>query len=394
MQLTNIPAKFPVPFASSAVSPFIRTIPTAPTGTPGQASLQTGFPSPNFSPVAAGGVPPFGEDFNGILNQATAWDQWQATGVAFPPYDPTFQTNIAGYPQTAIVSSLVQLGLFYMSIVDNNLTNPDAGGAGWIVFWRQLIANADLYVNASTGNDSNNGLTTATAKRTIGAAVTTAWTFTANSQFTVTIHVAPGTYNEAVTTPVFIGPFVTIVGSSGNPSDVLVNASIGDCFLVAGPNNLTVQAVTVESSGASILAGFGAINGASLITNNTRSLGLTGAVFAAASGGNINPGTHTVNGNATGLFNANTAGTIGPNGATNYSFSSAVTFSGATAVVQSGGIINLPITSPITFTNPGNVTGQRFNASINGVIFAPSLGVNFFPGTIAGASATGGQAVF
>src|SRR6185437_15246640 len=194
MQLTDIPVKFSLPFADAAVAPYIRAIPASPSGTPGQASLSTGFPPENFNPVAAGGVPPFGSDFNGILNQSTSWNQWQGTGVAFPPYDAAFQTAISGYPNTAIVSSLVAPGLFYMSIVDNNVTNPDTGGAGWIVFWRQLIGNQDLYVNASTGNDSNNGLTLATPKRTIGAAVTTAWTFTANSQFTVTIHVADGTY--------------------------------------------------------------------------------------------------------------------------------------------------------------------------------------------------------
>jgi hypothetical protein len=128
-----IPAKFPITFASSAGGSFIRTVPQTPTGTPGQASLQTGFPPENFSPVSTGGVPPFGQDFNGILQQITAWNQWQAaSGIV--PYDSTFQTAIGGYPQNAIVQSATTLGIIYLCTVDNNLTNPDSAGAGWVSF--------------------------------------------------------------------------------------------------------------------------------------------------------------------------------------------------------------------------------------------------------------------
>ena len=35
--------------------------------TPGAASYNDGFPPLTRTPVAAGGVPPFGEDMNGIL---------------------------------------------------------------------------------------------------------------------------------------------------------------------------------------------------------------------------------------------------------------------------------------------------------------------------------------
>ena len=73
MKIANIPSKFAIPFASSAGAGYIRTIPQTPTGTAGQASLQQGFPPENFSPVSAGGVPPFGQDFNGLLNQVTSW---------------------------------------------------------------------------------------------------------------------------------------------------------------------------------------------------------------------------------------------------------------------------------------------------------------------------------
>jgi hypothetical protein len=394
MQLSDIPAKFTIPFADSAVAPFIRTIPIAPSGTPGQASLQTGFPQENFSPVAAGGVPPFGEDFNGIFNQTTAWNLWQATGVAAAPYDATWQTAVNGYPKYALVSSLVSFPLIFMSIVDNNVTNPDTGGAGWIVFWRQLIGNQNLYVNASTGNDSNNGTSTATAKRTIGAAVTTAWTFTANSQFTVTINVAPGTYNEAVATPGFIGPATIITGSSGNPADVTVQGgNAGSAIQVSGPNTLTVSNVRVGTTGAG-LNGFNVLSGATMITSNTQSIATGGAIFAASSSGTLVPGAHaSIGASAWAYFFAQTGGVIDIPTVT-YTVGANISFSFATVHAESGGIVNFPSSSPATFTIGGNtVTGARFTATVNGVILQAGLGANYLPGSAAGSTSSGGQCI-
>lgn len=133
MQLSQIPAKFAIPFANSAGGSFIRAIPQASQigVNPGFASLTDGFPPLNFTPIASGGFPPFGQDMNGLMNQTTAWSRWQsAGGPVF--YDATFQAACGGYPQYAVVRSLVNPNIFWESSVDNNLTNPDAGGANWI----------------------------------------------------------------------------------------------------------------------------------------------------------------------------------------------------------------------------------------------------------------------
>lgn len=135
MQIASIPVKFPIPFANSAGGPYIRTIPAASQiGTnPGFASLTDGFVPLNMQPVASGGIPPFGQDMNGILKQATAWLQWAQAGGAIQ-YDASFQSLISGYPQGAVVASATALGLFWQSIVDNNVTNPDSGGDNWITY--------------------------------------------------------------------------------------------------------------------------------------------------------------------------------------------------------------------------------------------------------------------
>lgn len=134
MQLSQIPRKFETPFAASAGPSFINfPVPAASQVgvTPGAASLFDGFPPLNFTPTNSGGVPPRGVDFNGLLYQITAWNQWTAAGGAIP-YDATFQATVGGYPNGAVVASLVVQGNYWQSTVDNNTTNPDAGGAGWI----------------------------------------------------------------------------------------------------------------------------------------------------------------------------------------------------------------------------------------------------------------------
>jgi len=62
MLSTSIPPKFPIPFANAAGPSFIRPIPTASQIgiQDGAASLTDGFPPDCFTPVVAGGTPPFG----------------------------------------------------------------------------------------------------------------------------------------------------------------------------------------------------------------------------------------------------------------------------------------------------------------------------------------------
>jgi microcystin-dependent protein len=128
----SLPPKFPIPWGNSAGAPYIHSIPT--TSQIGivncAASLADGWPPLTFVPAGIGGCPPFGTDFNGILNQITAWARWQAMGAAIP-WDSTFSTAIGGYPLQATVPSAVTPNLWWQSTVDNNSSNPDTGGANW-----------------------------------------------------------------------------------------------------------------------------------------------------------------------------------------------------------------------------------------------------------------------
>ena len=131
-RVANLPLKIPTPWASGAKTGFVRPIPAqSQIGVAnGAASYVDGFPPLTFTPVSAGGVPPFGQDMNGILKHLSEWSRWtQAGGLV--RYDSTFQSAIAGYPAEARVGSNTVPWLVWQSTANNNMSNPDIGGGGW-----------------------------------------------------------------------------------------------------------------------------------------------------------------------------------------------------------------------------------------------------------------------
>jgi hypothetical protein len=66
---------------------------------------------------------------NGGLFQMSSVDLWMCAGAGFP-YNSAFQAAIGGYPKGARVLAAGGLG-YWVSTVDNNVTDPDTGGAGW-----------------------------------------------------------------------------------------------------------------------------------------------------------------------------------------------------------------------------------------------------------------------
>ena len=134
MLLSNAPAKIPLPFASAGAK---NTIPEASQIgiTPGAASLTDGFPPLTRTPLAGGGVPPSGLDFNGILFELSAVIRWANAGGGYP-YDSAFvsDSNVGGYPKGARVLRSDGVG-YWFNTTDNNTTDPESGGAvaaGWV----------------------------------------------------------------------------------------------------------------------------------------------------------------------------------------------------------------------------------------------------------------------
>lgn len=148
MQESDVPTKFQLAFGTNAAGGNIRAVPVT-TADPNAASESLGFPPPTLTPISGGGVAPDGRDFNGIINQMTAWCRWFSAGGPVV-YDAAFQGIVGGYPKGAIVQSATTFGVMWLSTADNNVTNPDAGGAGWTLFPAVIPAGGGKLILAST----------------------------------------------------------------------------------------------------------------------------------------------------------------------------------------------------------------------------------------------------
>lgn len=183
----SAPTKIQIPFANGAGGAYVRTVPVpSQIGIQnGAASYTDGFPPLNFVPVNAGGVPPFGQDMNGILRDVSAHARWWAAGGPVY-YDSAYQTAIGGYPKGAIVQSATVTGKLWFSSTENNVTNPDTGGAGWSPVMNTVYApltgtgaSGTWGINI-TGNAVTANSATSATNATNATNATTAVTATAN----------------------------------------------------------------------------------------------------------------------------------------------------------------------------------------------------------------------
>lgn len=152
MNQSDIPARFPIPWANSARGSCIRPIPTpsqTPSTTDAPASLTDGFRPENFTNLSAGGIPPNGADFNGILNWVTKSLRWLQAGAP-AIFDSAFSTAVGGYPKGAKLDSLSRPGVTWFNTVDGNTTDPDGGSAsGWVAMSAAGVATAWCRWNSS-----------------------------------------------------------------------------------------------------------------------------------------------------------------------------------------------------------------------------------------------------
>ena len=155
MKASDIPSKIDTPFATSAGGSYIRAIPDT-TATPGAASWSVGFPALCFEQIALGGIPPAGQDFNGVLNAISAWSRWACSGAPVK-WDSAFSTAIGGYPKGAIVQSATTFGTVWVCLADDNTFNPDTVGTNWAKLqdWLGITAAYTEAISAAIGSSLN-----------------------------------------------------------------------------------------------------------------------------------------------------------------------------------------------------------------------------------------------
>jgi len=118
MSAPSYPSLFPKPFADAGAKNVIPVGSASPA-----ASLTDGFPPVTMLPLPSGGVPPTGEDFNGILNQATSHLTWLGAGGRYL-WNSALSTAIGGYPKNAVLQGDDGISE-WVSLADANTHNPN-----------------------------------------------------------------------------------------------------------------------------------------------------------------------------------------------------------------------------------------------------------------------------
>lgn len=261
-----------------------------------------------------------------------------------------------------------------------------------------LTANT-TYCVATTGNDGNTGVSP-NCWATLQKAATFISKYNANG-FTITVNVANGTYAPVVLLPVGGNGFVNWVGNTGTPTNVVISSTNVSAVTAAGVTGHSFNGFKFTTAGTSPTDAIGACVFATAQSNLTLTNIAFGACFgdgAFAQQSNINvSGTVAVSGNIPGTasscnpgcgasFDANYGGFIA--GSASLTITNAVTMP-YFVVARGAGFLGLLFPS---ITNPGNVTGQRFDCVLNGVIETLSGGnPNYYPGNAAGTNSTGCQ---
>ena len=279
----------------------------------------------------------------------------------------------------------------------------------------QLTANVTYYV-ATTGSDSNDGLTPGTPFATIQKAVDTIAAFDGAGVYSGTIDVADGTYAESVTLRTLVGyTQVTIDGNTTTPGNVIIDATSAggivamDCAF-AGQGRWRLQGMRLQSNLFGVRNAnstqfveidrveFGQCSRASIFVNgagatvrmvgdvNHISSGAQTSVREVALGGRFDgtAGTFTVSGSPAlqQMDLVNQGAILNLNGRPHV-ISGSPSFSAAAVVCRTNASWDR-VSVGATMTVTGTPTGPRFLVEKGGQIDTLGGGATFLPGNAAG----------
>lgn len=290
------------------------------------------------------------------------------------------------------------VNLFGGPLVGGELIGPvrfQYDGTKWwaSVIQPVLTQNLNLYVNGSTGNDSNNGLTTGTAFATIQKAVSKVQSLNLNG-FTATINVADGSYAGPVALGTLTGGTATIVGNPGAPQNCSVVSAAGSGFILsAGRWNINGFRINAQSAsgtdpGAGVYSG---ASGANASVQNLYFVGCAGGHLYASNGGGITiVGRVSFAGNAPASLLASVGGTITLNPAAGPILAVPAAYTVSTAFSAANDLGSIWGHWSSIDAGGQTVTGQKYVAANNGVIDTLGSGINYYPGNTAGTTLNGG----
>ena len=135
------------PIAGGKTSPFPSASQIGTTN--GAASLEDGFPPLTMTNPLAGGVPPFGVDLTGILYLLSAHIAALSAGQPYT-WSSILAAAMGGYAIGAVVQQQNDPLQYWINTVNDNSSNPNAGGAGW---YSTKPVHASAAVAAGATND-------------------------------------------------------------------------------------------------------------------------------------------------------------------------------------------------------------------------------------------------
>ncbi|MDM3129243.1 hypothetical protein OGY66_02380, partial [Citrobacter sp. CK205] len=133
MNFTDIPARILKAFGLNGLKNTIPTDSSTSTDNNGVATFDKGFPPITMQPLSAGGIPPSGNDMNGILYALSLKEQWADAGMIYP-FNSDFASAISGYPKGSVLLNSQQSGK-WLNLTDGNSTSPESltgASTGWV----------------------------------------------------------------------------------------------------------------------------------------------------------------------------------------------------------------------------------------------------------------------
>jgi hypothetical protein len=254
----------------------------------------------------------------------------------------------------------------------------------------QLTADRTYYVS-TTGNNSNNGLTSGSAFLTIAKATDIILKTLDGAGYTARIQLADGTYNESVTITSDAVNFgqIHILGNLATPGNVIINdAAANNAVHVAyAKTPIDIKGVRLQSTGSSGIYA----HGGAWITFGKIEFGTCGGAHLYANGGSTiqSYDNYTILGNATYHAIAQFQSMLF------FASGKTTTMSGTRAFTEFLNLYHMSYANFYSQVITGTATGKRYTLGmLSGVLTRNGDGnVNYFPGNVAGSAGQGSQYV-
>lgn len=254
-------------------------------------------------------------------------------------------------------------------------------------------SSVNFYVNPSSGNDANNGLSSAAPFQTLQGAINAIYNKYDFNGYVANVNLANGTYTSpgsgsAVLNisgrPVGASAFnpINIIGNAASPSSVVLSGVANNAVIVQYGASATFNGVTFQSTGTGLIgAGVAVEAGGTAYIAGPCNFGACGGahVLTVSFGQFIVGANYTISAAAPMHYNVIEQGRVSLGSATINLPTANLNFTTAFANCESNSTI---VQSGTSFT--GTAVGPQFRCITGGAIVIGSN--NFFPGSIAGST--------